>query len=268
MYSLIDMPKNSTNSNNGKRRKNRQSSSYSLTNRARMTLHTGFPARYRTAVKCEMQCYIPSGNATAAAGNYFSLVANSLYIPYTSTYNMTTGTGTAAFAFNGTLTNGYSIANSSMFYTELATIYAQYKVLRYSLKVTARSTSVADVFNLCLFPIGIQPIPAAGAGSVNMRVFGTQPRSVQKEIGTGMSSTSLVLSQDVNDLLEIRKSQWLDMPSTQMTAQPAGTGTESFLGFVGVFLQMLSGANNTGAISVTAELTQEVECTDLLQPIN
>jgi len=251
------------------RSQNVKSSGYSLMNKARMSLHTGFPARYTTAIKTEMQVAVSPGLATFNAGNYFNCIVNSINTPFnTSTYPINGSTGIATYAFNAAFVNGYSITDCPMYYQDLALIYQQYKVLKYSFKVTARSTSSADVFSLCLFPLGNQSIPSTSTSTVNMRVFGSQPRSRQVEIAAGQDRNSVSITQNVWDLLEIRRSAWLDLSSSGFGQAPTGTTTQSTIGYVGCYVQMLNAANNIGSISITVELIQEIELTDQVQPIN
>lgn len=255
----------------GKNKQLRGDSSYSLLNRASMSKHVGFPERYRTTVATEISCYLAASTATAAYGNYFSVCINALVQAFSvSTYTPTTGSGTYLYGFSGALVQGNSISGSPMWYNELASIYTAYKVLRYRLKVSVRSTSSADVFEIVLLPLGTEQIPSASQSNVNTRVLLAQPRSVHKVCSNGGNAQkdSVQLSQTVANLLNIRQGAWLDYPPTPMTQVPGTIGGQGISGYVGFFLQMLNGVANTGSISVDIELEQEVEFTDINQPLS
>jgi len=220
-----------------------------------------------------MNVYLAVGASTAAAGNYFAVLANSLATPFNvPTYDINATTAVATFAFAGQFVQGYTINTNPMGFAELAGLWTNYKVKSYRIRVTVYPQGSADSCEAVLFPIGIEEIPSSSASSVNIRTLATQPRAVSQICSFSVPSkyNTLTLSQEVHNLLGIRKSAWESYPPTPMNAAPTSGGgaLPSLQGYVGFFMQQLNGSNNASAMSVRVELEQVVECSDLVQQLS
>jgi hypothetical protein len=245
--------------------------SYHLSNATGLRTQLPFPNRYVTNLAMSMAGWIPAGNSTAGAGNYMSVQVNTTAGPFNqSGFSPTTGTGTYSFAFNGSLVQGYAVANNPMGLGSLIGLYTYYKVLEYEIEFEFTTQNVGDVFQAVLFPLGSEIVPSAVAGNVNLRILDEQPRASRcmVELSTPRSSRVVRLRQKVADCLEIRPSQWDNMPSTQLGSAPSAFGTESTAAFVGLFLQQLNGNANTAAIEWRCKLRQIVEFTDYISQIS
>jgi len=235
-----------------------------------MTRHVGFSARFITTVASELNVFIPTGSATYQYGNYFSVATNNIYTPFSnSPYTPTTGSGTYLYGFSASTVQGNTVSDQPLWYSELGQIYQSYKVLRYKLKVCCRSTSTTDVFEIVLFPLANEFIPSSSQSNVNTRVLSAQPFAKHKTCAYSGSARydCVALSQPVHLALNIRESAWLDFPATPMTQAPGTDGGQGISSYAGFFLQMLAGVANTGPITISIELLQEVEFTDINSPV-
>lgn len=258
----------SSSSRSSRRRRNLTNSpregAYVLTNLARLSAKAVFPERYVTTFTNSINGFFPVGTLTAAAGNYMSVLVNSAYIPFNSaTYQMTSVPG-PTFAFRSTLVQGDSLTQQAMGYASMSSLYTNYRVLSYRMKVTFMPQNVADTAELVLIPVGFEEIPSSSAAAVNLRVMASQPRSKTRVCETGVPSreNTLILEGNIWDLVGQRKQQWLDQAPTALTAFPANQA------YLGIFLQELNGTNNVAVCTIAIELQQVVEFTDLLNPIS
>jgi len=153
-----------------------------------------------------------------------------------------------------------------MGYSTFASLYQQYKVLKYKVQVSVQPSITTDSLQLVVFPAGNEQIPSTAAGSTNLAVMEGQPQARSKIVVTQAPSkdNTLSITQHVWDLMGRRKNQLMDFASTQISSFP-GTNDQ---GFVGIYLQQLNGASNTQPILVTVRLWQKVELTGLVGAIN
>jgi len=234
-------------------------------------LHLLLPQRFITSVSTNLNAYIAAGAATAAAGNYASIMVNSLTSPFnTPTYPMTATTATATYAFAGSLVQGGHIYDSPIGTAGVLSLWQNYKVLSYRLKVTVMPVASADVCECVILPIGNEEIPSAAAGSTDLRVLCAQPRAINKicETNVPFRSNTLILEGHVHNLLGLTKAQWMALPSVPVGSQPPSVGTTmSQRAFCGFFLQELNGGNNQSIMTARFELEQTVELSDLIQQI-
>lgn len=194
-----------------------------------------------------------------------SVLVNGLGSPYNSaTYQMTTAPG-VAYAFHASLVQGDTLAQTAMGYSALAALYVNYKVLSYSLKVTFMPQNVSDTTEMVVLPVGLEEIPFSAAASVNLRVMAAQPRSKSRvcEVSVPAVANTVVLSQEMHNLVGQRRQQYLDLPPIPVGNNPAA-GSQAY---VGIFLQQVNGSNSVAVCTIAIELTQVVEFTDYLNPI-
>lgn len=225
---------------------------------------TIMPDRYTTWLENSIHFYIPPAASTSAAGSYMSVLVNSIYQPFNTTYNAIAATNT--YDMRGILVQGCTNSKNPMGYSTFASLYQQYKVLKYKVQVSVQPSITTDSLQLVVFPSGNEQIPSASAGSTNLAVMEGQPQARSKIVVTQAPSkdNTLSITQYVWDLMGRRKNQLMDFASTQVNSFP-GTNDQ---GFVGIYLQQLNGANNTQPILVTVRLWQKVELTGLVGAIN
>jgi len=221
------------------------------------------PERYVTTFTNSLNCYLAAGRSTAAAGNYTNFVLNSIVYQFNSGYPVTLAPG-STFAFNAALVQGCAITQGPIGYTNFAALYEKYKVHKFKITATVIPSNVADATSMTLLPIGAEQIPSAAAGSVNTRVFESQPSAVTKVcIPFGPPSANTVTIEGFPwDYLGVRKEQYLDEAPDAIGVFPATPC------YGGLFLQQLMGSNNSTAISVHITIEQVVELCDLVNPIN
>lgn len=254
---------------NGVRPRQRESGSRTVVMSRSMSMHPAFPDRVETTVCTCMDAYYPIGRLTAAAGNYFTILANSVSAPFaSSTFVMTTGTASYTFGNNSLLIQGFVIGNSPMGLTEYQVLYNFYKVKRYRIEICVVPASQSDSLRLVAIPLGADEIPSAAAANVNLRVLEAQPKAKAMTI-----SSSVASGPGPDNTLILANTCWQDVGKTQaeymgtddvrvITATPVGQQD-----FVGVFLQELNGTNNTSVVSIQVKLVQEVIFYDLINQI-
>jgi len=221
------------------------------------------PERYVTTFTNSLDCYLAATRSTAAAGNYTNFVLNSIVYQFNAAYPVTLAPG-ATFNFNGALVQGNSITQGPIGYTNFAAMYEKYKVHKFKISVTVIPANVADATSATLLPIGAEQIPSAAAGSVNTRVFESQPSAVSKmciPFGPSQSNT-LTIEGYPWDYLGVRKEQYLDEAPDPIGVFPATPC------YGGLFLQQVMGSNNVAAIAIHIVIEQVVELSDLVNPIN
>lgn len=222
---------------------------------------TFLPRKYEVTCVCTLSGWIPGGSSTAAAGNYVSVCPNSFYTPFSTTNNFTAAPG-ATYAFHGTLTQGDSITDPFMGSSTLSSMYWNYKALRYKLTAKTVVTNSADVMTAVLFPVGSnEEIPSTSAGSTNLHVLAAQPGAAVKLVTPNRPQT-LVIEQEVHELLGLTRTEWMGQPPNRVGATPA------YPGYAGFFLQQMNGANNSAAIPVDFILEATFLLSDIVQPVN
>jgi len=228
-----------------------------------MTSHAVFPERYVTTLSSVLNCYWAPARLTAAAGNYFSLPISNVVTPFNGPLGITLAPG-ATYASNASLVQGCSVTQNYMGYSSIATLYTNYKVMSYRVKLTAIPQNVQDTLELVILPVGFEEIPSTSAGSVNTRVLAAQPfcKTNVCEATVAAKYNSVTLVGNCWNMAGQRKEMYIDQPPTAVGAGPAAPL------FVGVFLQQVNGTNNVATVTMAIEIEVLVEFTDLLNPIN
>lgn len=226
---------------------------------------TVFPERYTCWTEVSASGYIAAASSTAAAGNYMSVMVNSGYYPFNTVYSYTNSV-TGTFNFHGTLVQGFSISNNFLGYSSIASLYENYKCLKWKLVVTVQPQNNSDVTTMVVLPLGNEQIPSSSAATVNLQVMQSQSRAKSKLCTTNAAGKDncLIMSEDVATTLGRRSQQWLDTAPSAMGAVPA-TADQCY---AGLYIQQLNGANNTAALVVTVKLYQQFEFSDLLAPVS
>ena len=224
------------------------------------------PDRVVTCLTNTLDMYWTVGAMTAAAGNYADIMVNSL-TPWTNCTYPVTDFPAPTYAFAAVPIQGASGVQTPMGYTFYATNYTNYRVLRYTLEITATSQNTGDTFRIVAFPMGEEEIPSAAAGNVNLKVLESQPYAKAKNITSGVAPPGGPILQlkgtPYNDLGKTRD-QYLGEPDTLVSGVPAAGVRD----FVGVFCQQLNGANNTSVCTVQFKLMQEIMFYDAIQQFN
>lgn len=221
------------------------------------------PERYVTEFTNTFNCYLAAGSATAAAGNYADIVVNSLAAQFNASYPMTLVPG-AAYAFRGVPIQGNSIAQTPIGFTNFAGMYTKFKVMKFRVAVAVQPAQSGDTCAVVVAPLGAEEIPASGAGNVNTHVMESQPNAVSKVCSQYVAprENTIVIEHFPWDILGMRKDQYIDQPSDVIGLFPA------LPCYAGIFLQQLNGANNGAALPIQVTISQVVELTDLINPIN
>jgi hypothetical protein len=210
---------------------------------------------------CTLSGYIPIGSSTVAAGNYLSVQVNSLKTPFNTSNNFSAAPG-ATYAFHGTATQGDSITNPFMGYSTMGAMYWNYKALHYKLTAKTVASNNGDIFTAVLFPVGSnEEIPSTSAGSTNLHVLAAQPGAAVR-VCTPNRPQTLVVEQDVSELLGLTKTEWLGISPNQLGA------AASYSGYCGFFLQQMNGSNNVAAIPVDLILEVTFLFNDIIQPVS
>lgn len=228
------------------------------------------PDRLETVVCTSIEGFFPAGVLTAASGNYFSFVANSISSPFNNgvTYPLT-AVPAPAYAAHATLINGCVIGESPIGVNSFGQLYTNYRVVRYRLELTFVPASQADTVRIVVNSFGGEEIPSSSAGSVNLKVMEAQPFARSKTFagsmtaGPGSTNSLFIVGQPHKDLGKTF-AEYLALPDTALATTPA----VGVLDYVGVFIQELNGSNNAGSCSIQMKLTQDVIFYDLIQQIS
>jgi len=220
---------------------------------------TIMPERVKTWIESTMDFYLVAGRSTAAAGNYMSVMVNTLAGAWNTTYTPTTAVG-PTYAMNGQLVNGNVVTSSPVGYGSIAAFYNMYKVLKYKLEITVQPASATDACRCVMFPLGNEQIPDGTATNVNTYVFEAQPHAIAMTAVSGASAEGnrLTLSGSIADVLGKRMEQWLDLDGSLIASLPS-TNDQAFVGF---FTQQLNGANNASTLTIQCRLFQFIEFSD------
>lgn len=220
------------------------------------------PDCVQVELETAMDFYIPAGAATAAAGNYFAVILNSIVAPFNSpTYAVTTTTATATFACAGSLVQGFNIANNPLGAATIQANWGRYIVTKYRLEVCVDPGAQADLARLVIVPGGNEEIPSAVAGNVNCRCLEGQPYALAKTCSSGTVSgpgknNTLILSGTPY------KDCGKDLPMWLAGNQTLIASTPSQPIYAQVFIQELNGSNNGVALPVQCKLFQTVRLLD------
>jgi len=238
--------------------------SQALSLRGGLTGQTILPDRYTAWLENSIHFYVTAGQSSNSYGSYMSVQVGTIYQPFNTTYTATAGTN--LYDMRGNLVQGSSNLENPIGYSTFATLYEKYKVLKYKIRVNARPSATGDAIQMVLFPLGNDQIPSASTGNVNLALMEGQPMAKSKQLNAHSSAfeNSLELSQAMEDCLGKRKSQWSSLDGTNMGGFPS----TDIQAYVGLYLQQINGAANTGPICVSVRLWQQVEFTDLLPQIN
>lgn len=223
--------------------------------------HVVLPDRVEVSMVTCMDAYWVAGRMTAAAGNYFSVLVNSIVSPFsTPTLYMTAPTTTYSFASNAQLVQGFVITNNPLGYNTISPVYQNYRVMKYELEITVTPATGTDVLRLVTMPLGQEEIPSATAGSTNLRVLEEQPYALAKTCssgtaaGPGANNTLRLSGAPYKDLGLTREQYLASGNQTLISAQPNNTIAD----YAGVFCQQLNGSNNASPVTVQCKLTQVV----------
>jgi len=222
------------------------------------------PERYITEFSNTLNVYQAAGRSTAAAGNYTDMVLNSIvYMFNPPSYPATLAPG-PAYAFNAAVVQGNLITQGPIGYVNFVGLYTKYKVHKFRVAITVIPANSADCTSVTFAPLGAEEIPSAAAGSVNTHVMESQPNAVTKVVNAFSSpqQNTLVYEGFPWDFLGVRKEQYLDQAPDAISGFPATPV------YGGLFLQQLMGSNNAAAIATQITITQVVELSDLVNPIN
>lgn len=230
-----------------------------------------FPDRLEVNLTTTMCGYIPASLSTAAAGNYMSIMLNSIVGPFnTPTFPMTLGTTTYSYGFHASLVQGYLITANPLGFTPLQSLYTNYRVIAYRLEVTVSPANSSDTCRLVVLPLGAEEIPSTSAANVDLRVIEEQPYALSCTCATNVASgpgfnNTLVLSGAPYKDLGLTREQYLSAGyQTSLGSLPAANITD----YAGIFLQQLNGTNNASPLVITCRLTQIVILEDAIQQVN
>lgn len=205
---------------------------------------------------------------TAAAGNYFSIMVNSVINPFYTTQNLTNTTATYSYSNYGTLVQGTSSTQSPIGYSSIAQLYTNYRVVKYRLEITANAATAADIFRVVASALGQEEQPSTAAGSMNLRVLEGQPFSkamtVSSAAGMTNGTNTIVLEGYPYQDMGKTKADYMGEASTPVGSFPDA----SIRDYVGVFSQPLTGTNNAGICSMQLKLIQDVVFYDLVNQVN
>lgn len=217
---------------------------------------TILPERYITTLESSLQFYLGAANLDQTNGNWTDICVNSIYAPFNTTYPVTAVA--SLYSMNGTLVQGYNIADRPIGYSQMANTYERYKVLGYRLKISLMTSTNSDVLEMCATPLGSDEIIAGGvAANVNMRVMKGQPKAKSRLCHNGGPNNIIIQKGAIYELLGFKKSQWENMPSALTTGNPDNPA------YVGLYLQSSTGSTNNQPIGVTITLYQIVEFSDI-----
>jgi len=219
---------------------------------------TVLPERYATKLVTSQQVYIAASGMDQTNGNYFNVKVNSIVSPFSTTYTL--NAVTPVYSFNGQYTTGSSTILNPIGYSTLAGLYDRYKVVGYKLRVSVMTGLSTDIYEGIIFPLGQEEIPNSTASLVNSYVLKGQPQAKYKLIHNGGNQMVLTQKGSVNQLLGMRRQQWMDIPYTDTVG---GSSQPAYPGYVGFYLMPLTGATNTQPVAVDITLTQYVEFTDI-----
>jgi len=207
-----------------------------------------FPERVITSMSNTFDAYFPAGTMTAAAGNYFDLIVNAMAPMSGISYPITAVPG-AAYLAHANLLPGCTVSQTPIGYGNLASIYQYYRVRKYILEVSVVPQNASDTTRVVVLPLGSDEIPAAGAGSVNLRVMESQPYALAKTFASGVTPPGGNVIQAIgypNRDLGRTMAEYMALPQTLSSVGPAsGTGS-----IYGVYLQQLNGSNNSGVVTL------------------
>jgi len=237
---------------------------YAMTHHSSMSRRMFLPERYVTEFSNTLNVFQTAGHATAAAGNYTSMVLNSIVYMFNPPTYPTTLVPGAAFAYNAAVVQGNLITQGPIGYVNFAGLYTKYKVHKFRVEIVVIPANSADAESVTFAPLGAEEIPSAAAGSVNTHVMESQPSAVTKIVNafSSPSGNTLVFEGFPWDYLGVRKEQYLDQAPDAISGFPATPC------YGGLFCQQIMGSNNAASIATQITITQIVELSDLVNPIN
>lgn len=241
---------------NGRRRRNGRRAVVSLSTLQGIGNNI-IPQRKVVIVSTQWTGYLIAGNLSAA-GNFASILPNSLYQPF----NPATGNTVTAATFGGTSSGGASVTSTPIGYTYLSTNWQTYKVLDYEVELTINPQNSGDTCAMAIAPLGDQEQPTTGTWNFYKMSAQRYALSGRATNGANTRLNSLKYSGPFHRDIGLTKRQWLDFPQTPMGTFPTGNDSVAYFG---IFLSTLDGATNANPLVVDIVLRQRVVVSDPVQ---
>jgi hypothetical protein len=223
-----------------------------------------FPESVISTLTSVQSFSIPTANATAANGNYMSIMVNSIYTPFNTNYAFTSSA--LPYSMRGVSVQGGGAGQNPVGYGNLAALYENYVVLGYSVRVTAVPTLGTDILRQVVVPLGNQEIVNPASGLVNLKIYESQPGAKALTCNSGSTPSGIGVT-----VLKGNCAKDMGMDRSQYTSRVWSVGgpptVAQYTDYVGIFLQELNGTNNTQPVVVTIHLSQIVKFMDLVNPV-
>lgn len=190
-------------------------------------------------------------NAVMAA-NFFSWVVNasSIYQPFNSTSKPLNG---GYFTY----TTGYSVTENPLGYGELSQLYAFYKVIKATLKVTMIPAASVDTSIVAACPSAVEN------GALDVFEIEGYPKGKSLIANSGATAmmTRFSVSCSAREALGYSQIQFEGLPPTAVGSPPNDPGQW----FFNQAFQTVNNATPTAAIFLRIELIQDVEWSELVE---
>jgi len=222
------------------------------------------PQRRIVTISTQWTGYIAIGSLTVA-GNFASILPNSLFQPFNPTTGNTFANVAGAVPFSGTSSGGAVTTANPVGYTYLSTNYQTYKVLEYEVELTVNPQNSGDTAAMSMAPLGDQEQPTTGNWNYFRMSAQRFARSGRATNGANTRLNTLIYKGPFHRDIGLGKRQWEDFPMTPIGAQPSGNDT---IAYFGIFLSTLDGAVNAAPVVVDCVLRQRVLVADPVQYAN
>jgi hypothetical protein len=201
------------------------------------------PPRYRTSLRLLYQGRVTASSAT---GEYFTIFANSLYQPFSTSAPVSTGGLIAA-------TGGSASTESYPGYSILNGMYGAYRVVRSRVSVLCAPTSTGDQVTITVYPVQVE---SGSAGLQPFNAFG-QPYAKSRLCvqGAPISQQTVRQSMESHVILGLTKSQYENLPVTYSGSQPSAANAW----YWACQWSMIDGAVNTGILAFQVMVECDVE---------
>lgn len=227
-----------------KHRKSQKPRLTTMYNNAPMRMHNAVADKMRTTVSIS---YTGAIGAGATAGTYFAVYGNSFYQPFNTSQTTTTGLVLP--------TQGSSVTQSVLGYTNMTGLYNQYRVRASRIKVTCTPQALADSITLAVYPspvvtnTDIQPFRACSERYSKWKMC---------TCNNNVKENTVINYLPSNVALGLTKSQYDDYPATIIGNAPVAG--QDWYWQVSYFTP--SGAANSTTVVFTVELDYYLELSD------
>lgn len=231
----------------GSRRKSNRKTNV-LTNRTRISDHAYMPDNYRTPMSVSYQGYIQ----TASTPTYFDVYGNSVYRPFQTTQQISTMVTAVASS---------TAASSPIGYTNLSSLYNEYRVRASRIKVTVTPSLASDAVTVV-----VQPINSV-LGAVAPPTYAMNERYSKWKLCTfsnNVKENTIIHYMNSSKALGLTPEQY----DSQLPIVVGNAPAASLDWYWQVSCYTNSGIATVGQIFVTVELDLYVEWTDMVALTN